>query len=90
MSLRRSIGDLVEMLEPIAERLGCHDDLLRVNSILERGTSATRQREVFSRSHDLAAVVDSLVDELKYGVQPLPDSDLVGGGPVRGDALSGE
>ena len=90
MSLRRSIGDLVEVLEPVAERLGCQDDLLRVNAMLERGTSATRQREVFSRSHDLAAVVDSLVHELKHGVQPLPDSDLVGGGPVRGDALSGE
>jgi carboxylate-amine ligase len=90
MALRRSIGDLVEVLEPIAERLGCRDDLLGVNSILERGTSATRQREVFAETHDLAAVVDSLVEELKHGVRPLPDADFVGGGVVRGDALSGE
>ena len=90
MALRRSIGDLVEMLEPIAERLGCRDDLLGVNSILERGTSATRQREVFAETHDLAAVVDSLVEELKQGVRSLPDADFVGGGVVRGDALSGE
>jgi carboxylate-amine ligase len=90
MSLRRSIGDMVEVLEPVAERLGCRDDLRRVNSILDRGTSATRQREVFSHTHDLAAVVDSLVDELKNGVQPLPDRDLVGGTPSGGTRLPGE
>lgn len=90
MSLRRSIGDWVETLEPTAERLGCAEDLRRVNDILERGTSASRQREVFQRTHDLSAVVDSLVNELKHGSAPLPDRDLVGGGPVHGDPLRGE
>jgi glutamate---cysteine ligase / carboxylate-amine ligase len=91
VSLRRSIGDLVNRLEPVAERLGCIDDLHGVNDILERGTSATRQREVFGRSHDLSKVVDSLVEEMASGkVGSLPNHDLVGGTVVHGDPLAGE
>jgi carboxylate-amine ligase len=90
VSLRRSLGDLVERLEPIAERLGCRDDLLRINGILERGTSAVRQREVFGETKDLSAVVDSLVRELKTGVTPLSRGDLVGGTVVHGDPIGGE
>src|SRR5688500_17989673 len=59
LSLRRSIGDTVEMLEPIAEKLGCHEDLCRINDMLDRGTSAVRQREVYARSRDMSQVVDS-------------------------------
>ena len=44
VSLRRSISDLVERLEPTAERLGCLDELRRVNDILSRdlGNPAAR------------------------------------------------
>jgi carboxylate-amine ligase len=91
MSLRRSIGDIIERLEPIAERLGCRDDLEGVNTMLERGTSATRQREVHGRTKDLAQVVDSLVEEMKSGSpNPLPGGDLVGGTVVHGTPLQGE
>ena len=91
LSLRRSIGDTVEMLEPVAERLGCHEDLVKVNDILERGTSAVRQREVYAKSRDMSQVVDSLVAEMVSGKpQSLPDSDLVGGTVVHGDPLPGE
>ena len=91
LSLRRSVGDLVETLEATAERLGCLDDLRRINDILERGTSATRQREVFEETRDLSAVVDLLVDELRTGSpRPLPDNSLVGGTVVSGTALAGE
>lgn len=92
VSLRRSISDLVERLEPTAERLGCLEDLRTVNEILERGTSAVRQREVFEREHNLAAVVDSLVEEMKKGSPSpgLPGGDLIGGTPVHGSPLSGE
>ena len=90
-SLRRSIGDLVTMLTPVSERLGCTEDLMRVNDILERGTSATRQREEYGRKRDLSGVVDALVEEMKTGKPcPLPDSDLVGGTVVHGDRLPGE
>jgi carboxylate-amine ligase len=80
VSLRRSIADLVERLEPTAERLGCLDELRHINDIMARGTSATRQREVYQRTGDLSAVVDSLVEEMRTGVPcPASDRDL----PVR-------
>lgn len=91
ISLRRSIRDLVTTLTPVAERLNCIEDLRRVDDILERGTSATRQREEYSRKRDLTGVVDSLVEEMKTGSPaPLPDGDLIGGTVVRGDGLTGE
>ena len=91
LSLRRSIGDTVEMLEPTAEKLGCYEDLCRINHILERGTSAVRQREVYARSRDMSQVVDSLVDEMVSGKpQSLPDDSFVGGTVVHGDPLPGE
>ncbi len=92
VSLRRSIADLVERLEPTAERLGCVEELRGVSAILERGTSAVRQREVYQRTGDLSTVVDMLVDELRSGKPtPLPDGDrLVGGVPVHGTPLAGE
>ena len=91
MSLRRSIGDLVERLEPIAEKLGCLDELLQINTMLERGTSATRQREVHARTKDLSAVVDALVEEMKTGKPcPLVDEGLPGGTVVHGTPIAGE
>jgi hypothetical protein len=59
--------------------------------MVERGTSATRQREVYGETRDLARVVDLLVHELKTGTfAPLPDGDLPGGTVVHGDPLHGE
>jgi glutamate---cysteine ligase / carboxylate-amine ligase len=91
ISLRRSIGDLIEKLGPTAERLGCVEELRDVNDIMTRGTSAVRQREVYERTGDLSSVVDSLVEEMRAGApRPLADSDLVGGSALRGTPLSGE
>jgi carboxylate-amine ligase len=91
LSLRRSISDLVERLEPVAERLGCSDELRGIHAIMERGTSATRQREVHRTTGDLSKVVDMLVDEMSTGSpRSLPNSDLVGGVANHGDRLVGE
>jgi YbdK family carboxylate-amine ligase len=91
LSLRRSIGDLVDRLQPVAERLGCLDELQGINHILERGTSATRQREVHAETRDLSKVVDLLVEEMQTGSpRPLPDEYLPGGTVVQGDRLRGE
>ena len=89
VSLRTSIEDLVDMLQPTAERLGCLDDLKGILSILERGTSATRQREVFAETKDLTAVVDSLVEELRTGT-PAARRGKLADGIWRGTPLTGE
>jgi glutamate---cysteine ligase / carboxylate-amine ligase len=91
MALRRSLGELVERLEPTAEKLGCLTQLRGVHDILERGTSATRQREVFAETHDLSAVIDSLVEEMRTGSpRPLPNTSLPGGTVAHGDPIRGE
>ncbi len=58
--------DLVERLAPVAERLGCSDELASVTDIVDRGASYQRQRAVAERTDgNLAAVVDHVVRELR-------------------------
>jgi len=92
MSLRRSISDICERLTPTAERLGCSAELKGIDDILERGTSSTRQREVYRETGDLSKVVDLLVEELQSGApRALGDGgDLVGSVVDHGDPLPGE
>ncbi|MGC4933366.1 glutamate--cysteine ligase [Gordonia sp. DT30] len=59
------LTDIVRRLEPVAADLGCLDELDRVAGIIERGTSYQRQRAVYAQTHDLRAVVASVVGELE-------------------------
>lgn len=59
------LADLLERLEPVAERLGCTAQLRAVADLPARGASYQRQRAVAERTDgDLVAVVDSVVREL--------------------------
>ncbi len=63
--LLEDLTDLLEELAPVAERLGCVDDLALVAEIPSRGASYQRQRAIAEQTHgDLVAVVDSVVREL--------------------------
>jgi glutamate---cysteine ligase / carboxylate-amine ligase len=62
--VRQALLELVQDLSPTAERLGCLEELQRVQTVVESGASYQRQRAVAAASGgDLTAVVDSLVDE---------------------------
>ncbi len=62
------LADLLTRLEPVAERLGCPDELRSVDDIARHGASYQRQRAVADRTGgDLVAVVDSVVRELDLG-----------------------
>jgi carboxylate-amine ligase len=63
--LLEDLDDLLERLQPVAEKLRCADDLALVREIPRRGASYQRQRRV-AEAHDgdLVAVVDSVVREL--------------------------
>jgi YbdK family carboxylate-amine ligase len=63
--LREAITELVEDLHPIARRLGCAEELAGALSVVERGPSYLRQREVVAAGGSLRDVVDSLVQELR-------------------------
>lgn len=55
---------LLKRLEPIAEELGCIDELARVIDIVDHGASYQRQRTVHEHTGDMRAVVASVVSEL--------------------------
>jgi carboxylate-amine ligase len=62
------LRSILERLTPIAERLGCLDELWGVDTILERGASYQRQLLVAADTGgSLKAVVASLVAELREG-----------------------
>jgi carboxylate-amine ligase len=63
-----AVGRWLVDLAPVAERLGCADELEQVRVILRRGASYQRQRAVARRNAgELDAVVRSLVAELRAG-----------------------
>lgn len=63
-----SVERWLETLAPVAERLGCVDELAQVRLILRRGASYQRQRAVARRNAgELEPVVRSLLDELHAG-----------------------
>ncbi|NEN06697.1 glutamate--cysteine ligase [Diaminobutyricibacter tongyongensis] len=63
------LRDLVVDLSPIAERLGCLEQLATVDLIIERGASYQRQLRVAEQNGgSLQAVVGSLTHELRNGL----------------------
>ncbi|HSW86835.1 MAG TPA: YbdK family carboxylate-amine ligase [Rhabdochlamydiaceae bacterium] len=59
------IRTLLETLEPVAMELDCREELSFIHNIINNGTSADRQRNVFRNTKDLVSVVDSLIEELQ-------------------------
>jgi carboxylate-amine ligase len=53
---------LVEELRPVAQELGCEEELEDVLEIVELGTGAELQRAAFERSGSLEGVVDYLIE----------------------------
>ncbi|HEY8591180.1 MAG TPA: glutamate--cysteine ligase [Naasia sp.] len=63
--------DLLTRLDPVAERLGCQEELHEIEVILDRGASYERQLSVSARNGgSLKAVVAALVAELRDGIPP--------------------
>jgi carboxylate-amine ligase len=70
------VEELIELLRPDAEELGCIDDLERARNIVEQGTSADRQIAVYeqaisagaSNQEALKAVVTHLIEDTKHGL----------------------
>jgi len=70
------LEELIELVRPEAERLGCLDEVLAARHIVERGTSADRQLAVYARARAEGAdereaplaVVDWLIEETLAGL----------------------
>ena len=61
--LRDELYELIRELEPVADRLGCLDELKVASEVLEYGASYERQRAVLARGGEMTGVVDALVTE---------------------------
>ena len=69
-------GEILELIRPDASALNCLDAIAHARSIVDRGTSAHRQRAAFdaavkegaSKQAALRAVVDTLIAETKAGL----------------------
>lgn len=66
---RQLLEELVEFVDDVLDDLGSRREVEHVFTILERGTSADRQLEVFEETGDLKAVVDWLVEESMKGCE---------------------
>jgi carboxylate-amine ligase len=53
---------LVERAEPAAARLGCRDELAEVERLVQRGTGADEQRDVYEETNSLLAVAQWLAE----------------------------
>ena len=53
---------LVERVEPAAMRLGCRDELAEVERLVQRGTGADEQRDVYEETDSLLAVAQWLAE----------------------------
>jgi carboxylate-amine ligase len=66
--LRKDIADWLKTLRPYAAKMGYEKYLSVIQDILKRGTSSTRQHEVFVQRNDLGAVTKHNVQEFVTGV----------------------
>jgi carboxylate-amine ligase len=68
-----SIRDLLDQVQPVALELGCSEELADLETIMQRGPSSDRQRQVYDQTGSLVEVTQSLVTELRTDtLTPLP------------------
>ena len=65
---RELILEYLDFVDDVVDELGCRDDVEYVQSILDRGTGADRQLQVFEQGNDLREVVKYMVKETKEGL----------------------
>src|SRR5699024_9245663 len=59
------LTDEIERLSPVAERLGCVDELHSITSIIERGVPYQRLQRVFQSTGSLTELTRSLIGDLR-------------------------
>jgi carboxylate-amine ligase len=62
------ILELLEFVDDVLDDLGSRKEVEHVHTILERGTSADEQLQVYRETNDLKAVVDRLIERTMENV----------------------
>lgn len=63
------IHELLAFVDDVVDDLECRHELKYIYKILEHGTGADRQLEVFKKTKDLKKVVDYIIDETNRGLK---------------------
>jgi len=71
--VRDLVMELLEFVDDVVDELGSRKEIEHVHTILERGTSADRQLQVYRETNDLKAVVDDLIKMTMENVPDTPD-----------------
>src|ERR1043165_5110845 len=70
--VRDLVMELLEFVDDVVDDLGSRKEIEHVHTILERGTSADRQLQVYRETNDLKAVVDDLIELTMENVPKRP------------------
>ena len=66
--------ELLEFVDDVVDELGSRNEINHIHTILQRGTSADRQLQIYRETNDLKAVVDDLIERrwktLRSGKHP--------------------
>jgi len=68
--------ELLEFVDDVVDELGSRKEIEHVHTILQRGTSADRQLQVYRETNDLKAVVDDLIVLTMENVPGAPDLSI--------------
>jgi carboxylate-amine ligase len=66
--VRDLIMELLEFVDDVLDDLGSRKEVEHVHTILERGTSADEQLQVYRETNDLKSVVDRLIERTMENV----------------------
>ncbi|HEX8774830.1 MAG TPA: carboxylate-amine ligase [Pyrinomonadaceae bacterium] len=66
--VRDLILELLEFVDDVLDELGSRKEIEHIHTILERGTSADEQLQIYRETNDLKAVVDRLIERTMENV----------------------
>ncbi|CAN5827069.1 carboxylate-amine ligase [soil metagenome] len=76
---RDLIHELLDFVDDVVDPLGSRKEIEHIHTIMQRGTSADEQLEVYNSSNnDLNAVVDRLIDRTMENIPTTAQVDLTG------------
>jgi carboxylate-amine ligase len=76
---RDLLHELLDFVDDVVDPLGSRKEIEHIHTIMQRGTSADEQLEVYNNSNnDLNAVVDRLIDRTMENVPTTAQVDLTG------------
>ena len=62
-------GELLEFIDDVVDELGSREEINYINKILEMGTGADRQLDIWNQTQDTKSVVDYIIDETHKGLE---------------------